>query len=348
MVSLPDLPNELLIELATHYSLLYIGIDAVIHGELREKYAGDHAIRSLSQTCRRLRHVFLPILFSRVHALLTWRNLPLMLSRPILGSHTNILEDRMIGIRDTPYVAPLIRSLSVTLEECRYRWQPIAEFIQVLGLLPDLENLTIIDPHQEAIPFLISACEGRTFPSVRTLAIDNILGPIIPCFPNVRVLTSAGGGHNCLLESLKGKCEQISTNKLIPATVELLRDAIPNVRCIEVWDNKRLDVGALNLLQDMNALIELRYRYQAWNYDCIPREMDISAARRVLRSSKAVGVKKLRLQVLESSVLLHEQVILVREFVLNLLGNLLCVALGCVSGILSRLAIARFFFDEGL
>ncbi|KAK7050595.1 hypothetical protein R3P38DRAFT_2866027 [Favolaschia claudopus] len=315
MASLPDLPNELLLELATYHSLLYIGIDAVIHGELREKYGGDLVIRSLSQTCRRLRHVFLPILFSRVHALLTWRNLPLMLSRPILGFHTNILEDRMIGIRDTPYVVPLIRSLSVTLEECRYRWQPIAEFIQVLGLLPDLENLTIIDPHLEAIPFLISACEGRTFPSVLTLAIDNVLGPIIPCFPNVRVLTSAGGGHNCLLESLRGKCEQISTIKnmdLYPGTVELLRDAISNVRCIEIWDNKRLEVGTLNLLQDMDALTELRYRYQAWNYDCIPREIDISAARRVLRSSKAVGVKTLRLQVLDSSVLLHEQVILVR------------------------------------
>ncbi|KAJ7849600.1 hypothetical protein B0H13DRAFT_2088322 [Mycena leptocephala] len=231
MPSLPDLPTEFLMEIVKYYPELYLDVDAAIRGILSEQFDGNDVLRGLSQTSH-------------------------------IRTRAKMLERCMIGIRKTPYVVPLIRSLSVTLSECNMgNWQPMAEFIQVLDLLPNLQDLTIVHLSSEMIPVLEVSCRGKVFPSVLRLALNDRLAPIMPCFPNVQALTyqwSTGVGIPLVI---RGYCHQIHTiNNILLSTdvVECLRISIPNVKRISLWENITLDT--LRLLEGMENLSELQIR----------------------------------------------------------------------------------------
>ncbi|KAF7343945.1 hypothetical protein MVEN_01683300 [Mycena venus] len=261
MPSLPDLPTELLMEMVKYYPELYLDIDASLQGVASEQFDGNDTLRALSQTCRTLRGIFLPVLWARVHACFTARNRP----KKRVKRRAKMLERRMISIQKTSYVMPYIRSLSVTLAECNMNnWQPMAEFIRVLGVLPNLQHLTVLGVFNEMIPVLSTACQGKVFPSILSLAVDDNLAPIIPCFPNVETLTlqplSDGIG---ILRTVKDSCQHVHTVnniKLWANVVKCLRDSIPNVKRLSVWKNFELD--CLRLLENMDNLSELRIRYR--------------------------------------------------------------------------------------
>ncbi|KAJ7833274.1 hypothetical protein B0H13DRAFT_2111247 [Mycena leptocephala] len=315
MPSLPDLPTELLMEIIKYYPELYLDIDAAIRGVSSEQFDGNDVLRALSQTSHVLRGIFLPLLWARVHACFTARNRP----KRKIRTRAKMLERRMIGIRKTPYVVPHIRSLSVTLSECNMgNWQPMAEFIQVLDLLPNLQDLTIVHLSSEMIPVLEVSCRGKVFPSVLKLALNDRLAPIMPCFPNVQALTyhwSTGVG---ILLAIRGYSHQIHTiNNILLSTdvVECLRISIPNVKRISLWENITLDT--LRLLEGMENLSELQIRHhtQARWPRSPPLDDLIAPARRVLATSKAAGRKELRIMEYEGTymhdVFCKERVIVV-------------------------------------
>ncbi|KAF7343973.1 hypothetical protein MVEN_01686500 [Mycena venus] len=288
MPSLPDLPTELLMEIAKYYPELYLDIDAIIHGMASEQFAGDDALRALSQTCRTLRGIFLP---------------------RTVGAR--MLERRMIGIQKTPYVMPHIRSLSVTLAECSMNnWQPMAEFVRVLGVLPKLQHLTISRIFNEMVPVLTTACQGKVFPSILSLTVDNEnLAQIIPCFPNTQTLTVHGSSCIPFLRALKGSCEYVHTlnNLALYANVieyPGLRDSIPN--------------EPMRLLENMDNLSDLRIRYREplrfhVVYGTPPPSLEdiIATAKRILRTSKATGRKKLHMEEFTGDILRQETLIIV-------------------------------------
>ncbi|KAJ7630124.1 hypothetical protein DFH06DRAFT_1005363 [Mycena polygramma] len=192
MPSLLDLPTELLTEVVKDYPQLYTyDVDALVFGVRSRQFASSKALRALSQTCRRLRDISLPILWACIYAGPLgienfWPNNK--------GGRT--LERRMKGILKTAYVAPYINSLSVNLDECDMNnAQPISRFIRVLRLLPNLRTLTIIGVPGPMNSILIASCEGHSFPSIITLAITDELATILPCFPNLQTLTNAPGNH---------------------------------------------------------------------------------------------------------------------------------------------------------
>ncbi|KAJ7653413.1 hypothetical protein B0H17DRAFT_1100850 [Mycena rosella] len=227
----------------------------------------------------------------------------------------------MNGIQKTPYVVPYIHSLTVTMEECHMEnWQPMAQFIRVLQLLPNLRSLTIL--HVQGMSLvLINAFHGKIFPSVVSLSLSDQLAPILPCFPNVQVLTAQ---DSCiqLLGVAKKSCEDTSIHtinniRLSPQVVESLRDAIPRVKQLSIWHITPLET--MRLLEGMDNLADLRIRYcppaNAWNAQYEPAlDGIIAAAKRVLRTSKAAGRKDLRIQHLEENwvhLIKEEQIFIV-------------------------------------
>ncbi|KAJ7783971.1 hypothetical protein DFH07DRAFT_210390 [Mycena maculata] len=199
MPSLPDLPTELLMETVKYYPALLSSVDACVEGVAGHQYCGNDTIRALSQTSRTLRDIFLPVLWERVNVTFTLRNRP----KRKIRTRAKMLERRMRGIQKTPQVATYIRSLSITLEECHLgNWQPLSHFIRVLGLLPNLRNLTILGGLKgEMITVAKTACQGKVYPSVVTLALPDGLAPILHSFPHVRTLHICDYGHSIFREA---------------------------------------------------------------------------------------------------------------------------------------------------
>ncbi|KAJ7139100.1 hypothetical protein C8R44DRAFT_301236 [Mycena epipterygia] len=193
MISLSDFPTELLMEIIKYFPAWYdSGVDARIHG-VRSLSFGHYALRALSQTCKTLRRIFIPILWAHVNAC------------------RRGVERRMRNIRKMPHVMPYIQSLSVRLQECTMEnWQPIAQFLLVLQLLPNLRSLTILSLPSDMIPVLMKSCENMVFPSVVWLALPGNMASILHFFPNVRTLTGINSPSN-LLVAAKDSCESIHT-----------------------------------------------------------------------------------------------------------------------------------------
>ncbi|KAJ7153223.1 hypothetical protein C8R46DRAFT_1119787 [Mycena filopes] len=303
MPSFPDLPTELLMEIVKYYPELYVGIDARVRGVLSEEYAGNDALRALSQTNHALRGIFLPVLWARFHSCFTARNRP----KRKIRTRAKMLERRMKGIQKTPYIQPYIRSLSVSLVECKMdNWQPMAEFLRVLPLLPNLRALSFVTFPSHMVSILAASLKGKVFPTISILSLPDQLAPIIHCFPNVETLNFEHSfwAEN-VLKAVKGHCERIHTvNNLTLSTeiVELLRDAIPNLRCLSLWTGVRLDT--LRLLEGMANLSDVRVRHRSQQYGnpvALQTEELTSTARRILATSKAKGPKEFRLQEFEQS-----------------------------------------------
>ncbi|KAJ7493757.1 hypothetical protein FB451DRAFT_1215295 [Mycena latifolia] len=306
MPSLPDLPTELLMEIVKYYPDLHLYIDASIRGVYNDEFSGNDTLRALSQTCRTLRGIFLPVLWERVHACFTVRNLPRKIKR-----RAKMLERRMIGIQKTVYILPYIQSLTVTLEECHMgNWQPMAQFIRVLQLLPDLRILTIIRAPGDMASVFLTSIYGKAFPSVVSLTIQSVLAPILRCFPNLETLTCQDPYCTKLLEGAKDCCENIHTVNnisLVPQALNCLREMFPRVRRLSIWRDIRLD--GLALLEGMDDLSDLRIRYSPprnhfyaeWQRPP-PLDEVITAAKRILRTSKTKRQKELRIQHLVDNI----------------------------------------------
>ncbi|KAJ6540987.1 hypothetical protein DFH09DRAFT_1174875 [Mycena vulgaris] len=280
MPSLPDLPTELLIEI------------------VNKQFSGTDTLRALSQTCRALRSIFIPVLWERVLAGFntSW-------PRRKIKRRSKMLEGRMIGIQKTPYILPHIHSLSVTLVECNMdNWQPMAQFIRVLQRLPALRSLTIMNTSKEMIPVLSAALHGLVFPSLVSLVLPDALAPILYCFPNVQTLTYQDPYNIQILDAAKNCCEHIHTINNISLSgfvLKHLRESIPRVKRLSLWRVIRPD--AILLLEDMDNLSELVIRYRpSRNHLHLERDPPlaeiIAAAIQVLRSSKSTGRKEVRIQ----------------------------------------------------
>ncbi|KAF8172244.1 hypothetical protein K438DRAFT_2023856 [Mycena galopus ATCC 62051] len=305
MASLLDLPTELLMEIIKCYPQLYHFPEVPTHRYIlekkhlrtlcelhgwwfREQFVGNDVLRALTQTCRLLRNIFLHMLWARLDAFFTQRT---------INMKGGILERRMIGIQQTPYVVPHIQSLIVTMAECTMdHRQPMAEFIRVLEILPNLQELTIVQVRPEMVSVMRDSFRGKVFPSVLSLAPDNRLGSIMPCFPNVQTMYIVDSPSAGILRATKGSCYHIHTVRhfrLSPGAIQALRAGVPNVRRLDIQWNCPLDF--MPLLNGMAALSDLRIQH--FHIPGIPgyrprRSLEdvLSGAKEVLRSSKATAL----------------------------------------------------------
>ncbi|KAJ7364654.1 hypothetical protein DFH08DRAFT_275781 [Mycena albidolilacea] len=241
MPSLPDLPTELLMEIVKYYPQLLSEVDVCLPGVDRDQFDGND-LRALSQTCRTLRDIFLPVLWTRVHATLNARVLD---KGKEMRTRTTMLERRMRGILTTPYLVPHIRSLSITFKECKKdNWQPMAVFIRVLDLLPHLQSLAILWISAESInaAFNERSWARKVYPSIVSLALPDDLAPILHCFPNVQMLTMSNWWYSGkLFSAARDRCKAIHTVNNLAVSAEAiksLRTAIPTVQHLSIWENR--------------------------------------------------------------------------------------------------------------
>ncbi|KAJ7450282.1 hypothetical protein B0H11DRAFT_321698 [Mycena galericulata] len=275
MPTLPDLPTELLMEIVKSYDPdLLSPVAARIHGVPRtdaEQLGGNEVLRVLSQTCRALRDRFLPIYWRRVHAYFTIRNRP----KRRIRTRAKMLERRMRGIQNTPYVLPFIHSLSITLEECNMgNWQPLAHFIRVLDLLPNLRELAILQIRPEMTSIFENTCKDKVYPSIVALTLVDDLSPLLHCFPNVQALTKCTHGLSAkLLGEAKHLYNHIhtfnhfslSTNaEYCRPVVQCLRQTIPNLRCLSLRDHITLVCRRGTSQRPFISFIFLRIRWFSW------------------------------------------------------------------------------------
>ncbi|KAJ7172941.1 hypothetical protein C8R43DRAFT_1119763 [Mycena crocata] len=208
---LPALPTETLHEIVSHFRGIHIPCPSDLNNILTRTYLErSEALLCLAETCRRLRHVFLPLAWKHVeicahssitaHTQSNHRRLwPLKLSKQMameLVWHTEIITLR------NPSLAQHVRVVSVALSD----WSAdkvFPEFFSCLAQLPNLDTLQV-----PSAPFryrnargstwpitldpLPGAISGHTFPGVRTLALHPNAFSILECCPNVEHLTLNG------------------------------------------------------------------------------------------------------------------------------------------------------------
>ncbi|KAF7344198.1 hypothetical protein MVEN_01710300 [Mycena venus] len=312
MPSLPDLPTELLVEIIKCYPSLYVyKADALVHGVYARQISGERPLRSLSQTCRLLRRIFLPVLWARIYAG-PWRKE----AKP-KNSGGKTVERFMRGIRRTAYVVPYIQCLSVSMQESTMQnWELIAEFIRVLRILPNLRTLTILGIPSAMMSTFCASFSEFSFPSVTSLVLPDRLAPVIRHFPNVRTLTNArdvwgdfGTGQQLLSEA-EGRCKQLRTiNNLVPTqtVANYIRQAIPGIQSLSIWQTTRF-YGVkefpefMRSIEGMDNLSELTFRYGLWlDTPETPYHLSVlgqiaEAGKRALRTSKASRRKELCIQ----------------------------------------------------
>jgi hypothetical protein len=109
-------------------------------------------------------------------------------------------------------------------------WQPIAHFLQVLQLLPNLRNLAIVQSPPDMIPVVMTSMRGKIFPSVMSLALPNGMESALHCFPNVRSLN--GAFQPALLEMAKGCCTQLETIDNFLPSAQMVKCGLIQVGCI--------------------------------------------------------------------------------------------------------------------
>ncbi|KAK0227377.1 hypothetical protein EDD85DRAFT_974958 [Armillaria nabsnona] len=147
ITGLPVLPNELLLEILSYWPS--IPIPAKDRRVFSERYMQRfHALLALSQTCRSLRNVFLPLVWERLEARVSRKPLlpPLYHRKLILPWKKEVGTElvrqlEVVTIRD-PTLAVYIHTISMTLS--RFSADTVyLELAQCLALLPNLHTLQI-------------------------------------------------------------------------------------------------------------------------------------------------------------------------------------------------------------
>ncbi|KAJ7185910.1 hypothetical protein C8R46DRAFT_388326 [Mycena filopes] len=201
---LPVLPVELLHEIVSHFPCAPVPCLSwhVLSGD---HLARSKGIRALSETCQRLRRVFLAHAWRHVEVCAslkistldkfkarTWpagkgrflwsEDLAMDLAREL------VRQTKILTIRN-PTFASEVRTFSVALSESSADTL-FPEFFQCLSLLPNLETLQVIFAPHRMDHLRITLDQGLerntfNFPSIRTLVLVEHAFEILNCCPNV-------------------------------------------------------------------------------------------------------------------------------------------------------------------
>ncbi|PBK65156.1 hypothetical protein ARMSODRAFT_892263 [Armillaria solidipes] len=215
MTGLPVLPNELLLEILSYWPS--IPIPAKDRRVFSERYMERfHALLALSQTCRSLRNVLLPLVWERLEACASRKPLlsPLYHRKLILPWEKEVATElvrqlEVVTVRD-PTLAVYVRTISVTLS--RFSADTVyLELARCLALLPNLHTLQICGVGSSKA--LYEVFHQRVFKSVKTLVFPSNGYIVLSCCPEVRKVACTtskelmSGGVKTMIKY----CEQIES-----------------------------------------------------------------------------------------------------------------------------------------
>ncbi|TRM67528.1 hypothetical protein BD626DRAFT_625964 [Schizophyllum amplum] len=197
-----SLPDELLLEVVNSYPRVSLHTKrTALYGE--EYLVRHRSIYALSQTCRRLRNVFLPYVWQSIEAFASKyqvddpakpnrMNLPdgILWKKELATDLVRQLE--IVTIRD-PTLAPYVQTVTVWLSD--YSWAGVwPEFCRALAELPNLHTLHIVYSMQATGRWIfekrsfLEMLDRRSLPSVRNLAIPWKLANLLPSMPETQRL----------------------------------------------------------------------------------------------------------------------------------------------------------------
>ncbi|KAJ7472138.1 hypothetical protein FB451DRAFT_1559282 [Mycena latifolia] len=265
-------------------------------------------LRALSQTCRALRAVFLPLLWERVEACFQPKNDAAWHARV-----ANVLLARCRGLLkpENKAIARHVRVVSVSLS-----WHRIAVvmplFAQCLEALPNLDTLHILHLKSKSERTVTPAFEGVELPRVRTVILPSYAHAILAACPNVRDVSCNEDNSNILFNTMLDYCpnvERIQGFELTTAQMKKLSKKLLKLREIAVpYDT---DIASLSVFKRL-SVIELLAR--AWEdvdeSDCDEDDYSAGAARKrkllqtkrqrtdaarvILRASAGTGPKRVK------------------------------------------------------
>jgi len=279
------LPSEILLEIVSGFS----DDPSIDAAEYRE---GLNIIRALSQTCRELRSVYLPLLWKQVEACST--------AGPVAW-HIQVgsaLERKSKGLLQSNYLISFVQVIIVSLT--RYQTAIILPaFAQCLSILPNLHTIKIVHAHSKMMSHLKSAFAWRIFPAVRCVSLPTSAHAILRCCPAVEDVACIVGDGSTLISAIAtGKCNKltklsgVTPNKLM---AKRLAKAAPNLRSISV----RADLDSIQglvVLQSLNVLVIDFPMLLSIPDKKKERDIYVNAARTVMQGSKFEGEKSINLR----------------------------------------------------
>ncbi|RDB24582.1 hypothetical protein Hypma_008276 [Hypsizygus marmoreus] len=274
---LPALPTELLVEIVSYLPTIpvpatYAQNAAVFPGTCLERM---RIMRALSQMCRSLRAVFLPLSWERIEAC-TIDRIDKMRRRPRAGlarSWERILATELVRqleivtIRD-PSLASYVKIVNVILTTFSCE-TVVPELVRCLALFPNLHTVQFLGTSGPSRA--LDAFKGHTYPTVRTLVLPAFLSAIVRSFPRVTRIHSVWGPSQYVASQLcVGYCTDIEEwygFEKIDYRLDILFDRKPVIdHLIEKLAKTRimtLDTTNVSLSVDIiNKLIKLPTLHQ--------------------------------------------------------------------------------------
>lgn len=205
------LPTELLLEIFSYLPSMPIPAQpGEHHGQYRNR---ARILRGLSQMCRSLRSVFLPIVWEKIEVFVTFTSvsglgLGRRASRRSLAKEL-LRQLEVVTIRD-PTLAAYVKIVNVIITD--YSSSGVMEeFARCLALFKNLETIQILEAPKDYVPpwlHFLKAFEIRVFPSVRTVVIPEYATEVLKSCTGARFVTCTSP---LSLDMVKSWCPKIQT-----------------------------------------------------------------------------------------------------------------------------------------
>ncbi|KAJ6571149.1 hypothetical protein B0H19DRAFT_1255143 [Mycena capillaripes] len=285
ILSLMDLPAEILLEiLSYHTDLFIVSCPLVQHETHADRVHRRQSLRSLSQTCSILRSISLPLLWEQFEA---------------AKYHFN---ETYPSTKIARLIFPCIKSVHLSMQD----WFPseiesISLFVEFLQALPNLVGLHIyqVDMLSSA---LSTAFSNISLPNVNWLRVPSHLHPKFPAFPNVTTLAcpkiwpldevvSPVKTHFPRLEALVG----LHLNGDSNAAAQLSHD-FPRLRTISVGSplQRGFEQAIFAAFRAFPYLSKLIFHHRG-SPDFISLDTLIAGGKLILRASPSRDTKVLRI-----------------------------------------------------
>uniref|UniRef100_A0A8H7XQ75 F-box domain-containing protein n=1 Tax=Psilocybe cubensis TaxID=181762 RepID=A0A8H7XQ75_PSICU len=200
-----QLPLELLLEIVTYFNAFPsepVGFyDRRYFDREASKYLErTDALRSLSQTCRLWRYIFLPLL---------WERLDVLATHSESGAWYQVFGETLIRkcflVTENRDIASHVRSVSVVLS--RYSASTVLPaFVRGIEALPNLKTLYIATAHDKMSTALKTAFDGHVFSQIETAMLPTYAHNILRSCPEVKKVVCVDFMDASKLISANAKC----------------------------------------------------------------------------------------------------------------------------------------------
>ncbi|KAJ6452891.1 hypothetical protein C8R47DRAFT_1204257 [Mycena vitilis] len=206
-------------------------------------------LRALSQTCRALRGIFLPLFWEHLEACLIPKTTATWGARV-----AKVLLDRCKGLMKSESLRSYVRIVSVSFSSYHID-EVVPLFAKCLLSLPNLDTLHILHLQSKFEEIVTAGFKNIELPSTRAIILPSYAHSILAACPNVRDVSCNEETGAKLLNTLVKRCpsvERIQGFKLTSSKLKDLSKALPNLREIAVPAS--MNISSLLVLKRLSVI----------------------------------------------------------------------------------------------